>query len=137
MKKNRIYKALRNSYHLFKGIFFGRTADVERKKERLLFTFGGRSEGWPSLGRMLYDNEPLFKASIESCNRIIRRNGGADILSYFISPIGENYFVNESNFICITAIQLATVELYRDNGIFPNAVIGLSLGKKRLLLRWA
>jgi len=129
MRKNIIYKALRNGYHLSKEFFSGGTDDVDRKKERLLFTFGGRTEGWPSLGRMLYDNEPSFKASIESCNRIIRKNGGADILSYFRAPIGENYYVNEASFICITAIQIATVQLYKDNGIFPNAVIGLSLGE--------
>ncbi|MGF7081452.1 cytochrome P450 [Mucilaginibacter sp. UYCu711] len=124
-----ISKALKYIYRLLKQVCHGETDDAGPKEERLLFTFGGRSEGWPGLGRTLYTNEPYFKAAIESCNRIIKKNGGVDILSYFEAPIEANYYRGEENFICITAIQIATVQLYNENGIFPNAVLGLSLGE--------
>jgi cytochrome P450 len=97
--------------------------------DKLVFCFGGRSEGWPTLGRSLYHTYDDFRQSICDCNRILIENGGSEILSYFEDPVNINYFDDESKFTCITAIQIATTILYGTKGYFPNVVFGVSMGE--------
>ena len=124
MKKTKIYLLLKRVYHV---LLEGRR---KVKKDRIVFVYGGRTEGWPGLGRSLYDNNQDFKESIRYINRFLTENGGTEILSYFESPINKQYYQeDESKFICVTAIQMAATKLHYDNGLFPNAVMGISLGE--------
>lgn len=100
-----------------------------KKEENLLFTFGGRNEGWPTIGRELYHDNEGFRETIQLCNTYLTEMGGSEILSYFEEPVNTSYFEDESKFTCITAIQLATVKKYNDSGIYPNAVMGVSMGE--------
>ena len=124
MKKTKIYLLLKRVYQV---LLKGRR---KVKKERLVFVYGGRTEGWPGLGRSLYDNKPGFKETIRNINKFLTENGGTEILSYFEGPVKEKYYKDdESKFICVTAIQMAATRLHQDNGRFPNAVMGISLGE--------
>jgi cytochrome P450 len=100
-----------------------------KQEENLLFTFGGRNDGWPTIGRQLYQENNDFRETIQQCNRYLTEMGGAEILSYFEQLVNSKYFEDESKFTCITAIQLATVKKYNDNGYYPNAVMGVSMGE--------
>ena len=124
MKNTIVYRLLKRIYYTL--------LKTKRKKEKnkLVFVYGGRAEGWPGLGRSLYVNERVFAETIRYINKFLTENGGTEILSYFEGPVDKHYFdEDESKFICIIAIQLAATKLYHDNGLFPNAVMGISLGE--------
>jgi len=101
----------------------------KKREERLIFTFGGRNDNWPTIGRDSYQQDSDFKSTIQTCNSILTEMGGSEILSYFEDPANPEYFEDESKFTCITAIQLATVKKYYNKGIYPNAVMGISMGE--------
>jgi cytochrome P450 len=102
-----------------------------KKKEidRLVFTFGGRNDSWPTVGRSLYRENKIFRKVIQDCDAILTEHGGTEIRSYFEGEVNPHFFEEESKFTCITAIQLATVDLYNSNGIYPNVVMGVSMGE--------
>src|ERR1700761_1024778 len=144
MKNTFFYKIIRRVYWFVKSIYhflLDRLIEVSKniyhfllnklthKKDQLLFVFGGRAEGWPGIARSLYNDDKNFAATIQYCNRMLTEFGGSEILSYFEEPLNEHYFDDESKVSCIMAIQLATAKLYNDKGIFPNAVMGISLGE--------
>jgi len=101
----------------------------KKREERLIFTFGGRNDNWPTIGRDSYQNDANFRSVIKTCNSILTTMGGSEILSYFEGPANANYFDDESKYTCITAIQLATVKKYDEHGVYPSAVMGVSLGE--------
>lgn len=107
--------------------------NVEPPLDRLVFVFGGRARGWLNLGLTLYRNNPDFKESIRQCNAHVIRIGGAEILSYFEEEQDETWFDDELKYVWITAIQVATIQLFFKKRIFPNAVLGVSLGEAAAL----
>ena len=120
----RVYFALWWRSHKVKGFF-----KIKRKKNQLVFAFVGRNDSWPALGRDLYKNDAVFREIILECNSILTEFGGSEILSYFEGPENSLFYEDESKFTCITAIQIATLKIYNDQGIYPNAVIGVSQGE--------
>lgn len=131
MNKYKLINFARRGFHFYKKVV-KRCISIFKpvvETDRLLFTFSGRNDGWPVIGRQMYQKYPTFRVAIQECNRILVEMGGAEIISYFEAPVNVKYFQDESKFSCITAIQLATVIAYNELGIFPNAVMGVSIGE--------
>ena len=108
-------------------------ADIIRRilpqKKQLLFVFGGRTQFWPGMGRELYEQEPVFRNTINVCNDHFERLAGISILPNFTHDHPQAYFEDETfTALTIAAIQIALLDLYRSKGIVPNAVMGVSLG---------
>lgn len=96
----------------------------------LLFVFGGRSFYWENMGKELFETQPVFKDSILKSDEILKKLGWPSILSNFEENPPKDFFESESNFHCaIGAIQFAIVDYFKDKGIAPNAILGLSLGE--------
>lgn len=132
MNKYTAINFARRVYHFSRRIGYKVTGILmqRKEKEKIVFVFGGRNDGWPTIGRDFYHKNPLFMETIQLCNSVLTEIGGPEILSYFEGPVNKEYFDDdESRFTCITAIQLATVKIYNDRGIYPNAVMGVSLGE--------
>lgn len=104
-------------------------SDKKKEIDRLVFTFGGHNDSWPTVGRSLYRENEIFRKVIQNCDAIITEYGGTEIRSYFEAVANPLFFEDESKFTCITAIQLANVDLYNSNGIYPNVVMGVSMGE--------
>lgn len=131
MNKYTLINFAKRGFHLYKNVV-KRGISIFKpvvETDRLLFTFSGRNDGWPVIGRQMYQKYPTFRVAIQECNRILVEMEGTEIISYFEAPVDVKYFQDESKFSCITAIQLATVITYNELGIFPNAVMGVSIGE--------
>ena len=100
-------------------------------RPRLLFAFGGRTEYAPGTGRELYAHEPVFRATVQECERISTQVlGGPSIISNFTGPAESDFFADEARLILTSAVmQLALVDLWLVQGVQPTAVLGLSLGE--------
>jgi cytochrome P450 len=131
MIKYTVINFLRRAYNYSRHIGYQIKFRLQKKdtREQMLFLFGGRNDGWPTIGRDFYAKDLLFKQTITECNNILLNAGGSEILSYFEGPVNSTYFEDETRFTCITAIQIATTIVYNKAGIYPNAVMGVSLGE--------
>lgn len=98
-------------------------------KLKLAFVFIGRTESWSTLGRELYQKNDKFRLIIQDCNEILIGLDSHEILSYFEDEVNENYFDVDAKFFAISAIQIATVDIFNNEGLFPNAVVGVSMGE--------
>lgn len=98
-------------------------------KEPLVFTFAGRTEGWPGMDVALYNSDPVFNNTIKECNTHLLKLGGPEILSYFENPYNPDFYKDELKHITINAMQLATVCMLKAKGIVPDAVMGVSMGE--------
>ncbi|KAL6857742.1 putative Hybrid PKS-NRPS biosynthetic cluster [Amphichorda felina] len=100
---------------------------------RLGFVFTGQGAQWHAMGRELIHKSPLFRQTIDKCDRIL--SGLPDgpewsVLGELLktkedSRLGESLL---SQPLC-AALQLAIVDLLKAWGIVPTAVIGHSSGE--------
>ena len=100
-------------------------------RPRLLFAFGGRTEYAPGTGRELYAHEPVFRATVQECERISTQVlGGPSIISNFTGPAEPDFFADEVRLMLTSAVmQLALVDLWLAHGVQPAAMLGISLGE--------
>jgi acyl transferase domain-containing protein len=98
---------------------------------RLLFVFPGRAGEWPRMGQQLYREEPVFREAIQRCSRVVEERLGWSLDKEFTKDKTTYCLHTHKPYvpIALSAIQLALCELWRDHGIEPDGVIGLSIGE--------
>ncbi|KAK7569271.1 hypothetical protein JOL62DRAFT_495686 [Phyllosticta paracitricarpa] len=100
---------------------------------RLGFVFTGQGAQWFAMGRQLIQQSPLFKQTLEKCDRVLQSLPdrpdwsviGELSRSKDDSQLGQTRF---SQPIC-TALQLAIVNQLKAWGIEPSACVGHSSGE--------
>jgi acyl transferase domain-containing protein/acyl carrier protein len=85
---------------------------------------------WTGMGRELLNAEPAFRAAIERCEPLIRREGGWSVLDEILSDektsrLGDVAVAQAAIF----AIQVGIAEVLRSWGLEPDVVIGHSMGE--------
>jgi len=119
-------RIIRRSRRLARGVL----RRLLPRQHRIVFVFGGRTQYWPGVGRDLYEAEPVFRRSVQACAAIIKEQASIDIMPNFEGQTPEDFFKDESRVImAIGVVQLALTDLWLSKGIFPNAVMGVSLGE--------
>ena len=104
--------------------------NVQRGAEaKLAFVFAGMGPQWWGMGRQLRAEEPVFRATLERCDEILRPYSGWSLLEEFsrdeaTSRVASPELAQVTNF----AIQVALADLWAARGIKPDAVIGHSGG---------
>jgi acyl transferase domain-containing protein/acyl carrier protein len=104
------------------GLFTGRG-----ERHGLVFVFSGMGSMWTGLGRDLLRAEPLVRARLEQCDRLLRPWVGWSLLDELVA--GDRWLLAEVSIPAIFAIQAALSDLWRSWGIEPDAVIGHSCGE--------
>ncbi|TLS26944.1 hypothetical protein PpBr36_05072 [Pyricularia pennisetigena] len=108
-------------------------AVIRREPEavRLGFVFTGQGAQWWAMGRELYDQYPVFTASIDKADDCLADLGAAWSLVDELARDEETTRVGEAHISqpACTAIQLALVDLLRRWGVYPTAVAGHSSGE--------
>jgi acyl transferase domain-containing protein/aryl carrier-like protein len=94
---------------------------------RLAFVFSGQGSHWKGMGLGLMPIEPVFRQTLETCDRLFRQQAGWSILDEISS--GERLDETDVSQAAIFSMQVALFELWRSWGIEPDAVIGQSLGE--------
>ncbi|MFD0399595.1 amino acid adenylation domain-containing protein [Kitasatospora sp. NPDC127121] len=102
----------------------------ERQQRRLAWVFTGMGPQWWGMGRGLYENEPVYRAAVQACDREIREQAGWSLLDELHrdeadSRMAETWLAQPANF----AVQLGLSALWRSHGLRPDAVVGHSTGE--------
>jgi 1-acyl-sn-glycerol-3-phosphate acyltransferase len=101
-----------------------------KEPPRVAFVFAGMGPQWWGMGRQLLAREPVFRAVIDECDRLIRRHAEWSLVEELLkdepaSRVAEADFAQPVNF----AFQAALLALWRHWGVEPAAVVGHSAGE--------
>jgi acyl transferase domain-containing protein/acyl carrier protein len=93
-------------------------AGSPEEKGPLAFVFSGQGSHWPAMGRALYERYPVYRKTIDECERLL----GREVTG---SPLNCTTLTQPAIF----AVQTALGALWRSWGIVPDFVVGHSLGE--------
>lgn len=99
---------------------------------KLGFVFTGQGVQWPGMGAKLLEAYPVFQASVEAADAFLQRDLGCawSALQELGQPRGKaSLSLAEYAQPLCTILQVALVDLLRDWGVHPRAVVGHSAGE--------
>ncbi len=97
---------------------------------KLTLVFSGQGSQWVGMGQRLLAEEPVFRATIEACDALLRRHVPWSLLEELSAPevrsrLGETEVVQPALF----ALQVGLAALLMSRRVTPDAVIGHSVGE--------
>ncbi|KAK5581871.1 hypothetical protein RB653_003451 [Dictyostelium firmibasis] len=102
------------------------------KNPPLIFSFCGQGPQYPKMGLELYQNEPIFKQSMDEIDLLLKKQFGYSILEKLRSikdddkiSINELSIAQPSMFM----IHISLFTLYKHWGIIPSIIVGHSFGE--------
>ncbi|EAU61906.1 oxidoreductase, zinc-binding dehydrogenase family, partial [Stigmatella aurantiaca DW4/3-1] len=97
---------------------------------RVVFVFAGQGAQWLGMGRSLLHREPVFRATLEQCGRLIQKHLGWSLMDELTAgPESSRLNHVEVGWPVSIAVQIGLTALWRAWGVEPSAVIGHSGGE--------
>jgi len=98
---------------------------------KLVFVFPGQGGQWFGMARRLLAREPVFRAVIERCDRLMRPYGDWSLLAELSATDEDGSRLTQVEVLqpALFALQIALAALWRWWGIEPQTVVGHSLGE--------
>ncbi|KAL6267202.1 hypothetical protein P5V15_000279 [Pogonomyrmex californicus] len=99
----------------------------QNEKRPIWFIFSGMGSQWPGMGRQLL--------GIETFQRSLRRSAealaphGIDLMDIIMNGTDEMYENVMNSFVSIAAMQVALVDVLTSIGIYPDNIVGHSVGE--------
>lgn len=103
------------------------TQHFQGEKRPLVWVFPGMGSQWTGMGSSLMQIE-TFKRSIEECHQILSGKG-LDLIKIVTSQDPTMFDNILHSFVGIAAIQIAIVNVLKELNIFPDLIIGHSVGE--------
>ncbi|NES81557.1 MAG: acyltransferase domain-containing protein [Moorea sp. SIO2B7] len=107
---------------------------VSKKRPKIAFLFTGEGSQYINMGRQLYENQPIFRQTIEQCNEILSpylEHSLLDIL--YPDQAGEEIpsLLDQTAYSqpALFAFEYALYQLWQSWGIKPKAVMGYDVGE--------
>jgi acyl transferase domain-containing protein/acyl carrier protein len=105
-------------------------AVISAAPPRVVFVFPGHGSQWLGMGRQALERLPVFRSSLEACDRAIRERAGYSVIEELAAG-PERSRLDEIDVIqpLIFSMQVALAAVWRSWGIEPHAVVGHSMGE--------
>nr|AAK57190.1 MxaF [Stigmatella aurantiaca] len=98
--------------------------------QKPVFIFSGHGSQWPGMGLALMRTEPVFRASMEQCDRLIQQNVGWSLLAMLGAKDAAAQLGRiDVTLPAIVALEISMTALWRSWGIEPAMVVGHSIGE--------
>jgi cytochrome P450 len=98
-----------------------------RAPERVVFAFAGGTGARPGMATDLYADEAAFRDTVRECCPIVAERSGYDPLPAFEAGVPAPSKRDE--IVLLGLVQLGQLALWREAGVEPDAVLGVSLGE--------
>jgi acyl transferase domain-containing protein/acyl carrier protein len=143
--------ALRRTHHEFREVFVAENKDqmieslndfhsggmAESKKVfsgdeniKTVFIFPGQGAQWIRMGRKLMENELVYKAALDEINDVYKNYVDWDLIEE-INKNEQQSRLHEIDIVqpVLIAVQIALANLWMSKGVFPDIVVGHSMGE--------
>lgn len=110
------------------GLLSGKVAGPPR----IAFLFTGQGAQYNGMARQLYETQPVFRATLDKCDQLLRPHLDRSILSViFADTEPESALINETLYTqpALFCIEYALAELWQSWGIRPTIMLGHSVGE--------
>ncbi|WP_437308061.1 SDR family NAD(P)-dependent oxidoreductase [Sorangium sp. So ce388] len=99
-------------------------------RPRLVWVCPGHGSQWLGMARSLLLQEPVFRAEIEACDRVVKGLRGWSLVDELVADAHSSR-LNEGDVVQIVlfSVEVALAALWRSWGVKPDAVIGHSFGE--------
>ncbi|MEO0966942.1 MAG: type I polyketide synthase [Cyanobacteria bacterium J06639_18] len=111
------------------------TQSIEVDNPPIVFMFTGQGAQYPNMTRELYESEPVFRQECDRCCEILKPHLGIDLHSYFYpnqeelpkatQQLRQTAITQPALFV----IEYALAKLWMSWGVYPEAMIGHSIGE--------
>ena len=99
-------------------------------RRKVVFVFPGQGSQWLGMGQQLWQEEPVFRTTMEACEQAIGRFTNWSLQQELMAGEAQSRLA-EIDVVqpILFAIQVSLAALWRSWGIEPDAVIGHSMGE--------
>jgi acyl transferase domain-containing protein len=101
-----------------------------KEKIKTVFVFPGQGAQWISMGKTLMESEPVYKSELEECAEVFSKYVDWNLIEEINKPETESR-LHEIDIVqpVLVAVEIALAALWMSKGIFPDVVIGHSMGE--------
>jgi len=97
---------------------------------KVMFVYTGMGPQWWAMGRDLYHQEPVYRASLDECDGIFKKLSGWSIIDELCadeekSRITQTDIAQPANFV----LQVGLTKLLASWGVNPDGIMGHSIGE--------
>lgn len=111
-----------------KGVITG--INMPGVRPKLVWTFSGMGPQWYGMGRQLLQIEPVFRETMEQCDRLFAQIAGWSMLAELAKDEVDSLMdETEISMPISCALQISLAALWRSWGIVPEAIVGHSAGE--------
>ena len=98
---------------------------------KVAFVYTGQGGQWMGMGKPLYEQEPVVRAVLDRCERLILEERGTSLLDVMFGRGEATGDLNDAAWAqpAVYALGCALTALWRSIGVEPSVVIGHSLGE--------
>lgn len=97
---------------------------------KLAFLFSGQGGQWAGMGRTLWQNDPVFRITLDDIDRIFARLAGWSVVELMLQT-NEPKRIHATTVVqpAIMAVQIGLIEMLKAQGVAPAGVAGHSIGE--------